>query len=479
MNFHKIKRFFDPPQVADESLARTANLLNISMLWMSTAGVVVVLLYLFFPVGINTNIIYPVAVGAVVTASILLLKFFFLNRGNIQETGWIMVTIIFVALTISLFLFGGIRDENISWLFFIIAISGLLLGERGALLFGGLSILYAITLFVFEKNGLVSDSIEPVLGVYNFLPVVINLVVLLIFIYTAVRQTRISLQQVQSHRQALQQSNESLQKEIIERKRTEIALLEANQTIVHAHDNLEQQVTVRTAELVAANEHLEELLYAITHDLKEPLRSIEFFSDRVRDQYQEILDAHAQDYLMRIHQASKRQRDLLDTIAILAELTQGVRIPEKPIALETAVSTVLRKLKDRIDETKADIQVKTPLPQVYVKSRWANIAIYNLIENGLKYPQHGSHPQIEICSYSGSKGIGLAIKDRGPGIPKESVQKMFKLFQRGVGRDIAGTGAGLTIARQIARTHGGDCWVFTREDGGSIFYIAFNHKVHE
>ena len=479
MNFHKIKRFFDPPQVADEELARTANLLNISLLWMAAAGLIVVLLYLSFPIDVDPNVIYPVSVGAFVTASILSLKFFFLNRGNVQGTSWILVTIIFVALTISLFLFGGVRDENISWLFFVIAISGLLLGERGALLFGGLSILFAIALYILEDNGIISDSIESVVGMYNLVPIVVNLVMSLMIIYTAVRQTRISLQQVQSHRQALQQSNDSLQKEIAERKRTEIALLEANQTILHAHDHLEQQVTLRTAELVATNEHLEELLYVITHDLKEPLRSIEFFSERVGNRYHDQLDEQAQDYLMRIHEASKRQRDLLNHIAILAELTQGVQVPKKPIELETAVSTVMLNLQNQIDETNAIIQIETPLPMVYVKSKWANKAIYNLIENGLKYSQPGSHPQIEICSYSGSKGIGLAIKDQGPGISEDAFEKIFKLFQRGVSRDITGTGAGLTIARQIARAYGGDSWTSAREGGGSIFYIAFKNELCE
>lgn len=479
MNFDKLQHFLEPPQIEDEELARKANFLNISLLWMFGAGLTVILLYLFFPIGIDTTIVYPVSVGGIITASILFFKHFLLNKGHVLITGWLVVVLVFVALTISLFLFGGIRDENLTWLFFVIAVSGLLLGERGALLFGGLSILYVIALYFLEINGLISDSTAPAVGMYNLVPVLINLAVTFVLIYTAVRQTRISLQQVKHHRQALQVSNDTLQKEVAERKRTEIALLGANQAVSLAHDSLEQQVTLRTAELMTANEHLEGLLYAITHDLKEPLRSIEFFSDRVCDRNRDDLDAQAQDYLMRIYQAAKRQRNLLDSIALLAELTQGVKLPQKPIDLETAVSTTLKQLQNKIVETNAIIQIEKNLPKVYVNSTWANKAVYNLIENGLKYLQTGSHPQIEIHPYSSSKGTGLAIKDRGPGIPNEAVEKMFKLFQRGVSRDIIGTGAGLTIARQIARAHNGDCWIGAREGGGSIFYITFNDKVHE
>lgn len=473
MNFHKLRQLLSPPQVEDEALFRTAYLLNISLHWMTIAGLAVIYVYLFFPVSVDTSKVYPVSVGTVVTLFIIALKFFVFNKGYIQQTGWIVVTITFVALTVSLFLFGGIRDENVTWLFFVISISGLLLGGRGALLFGGLSIFFLIGLYVLEINGFIVDTQPQVAGIYNFVPIFVNLVMSVIIIYTAVRQSRISLQQVKRHRQALQIGNVALQKEVAERKRTEIALREANQAVLLAHDGLEQQVTLRTAELMTANEHLEDLLYAITHDLKEPLRSIEFFSERVRDRCQGDLDMHTEDYLMRIFQASKRQRDLLDRIAILAELTQGVQVPAKPIALETAVSDTLHQLENRISQADASIQVTTPLPQVHVKARWAKQAIYNLIDNALKYPQQGNPPEIEICSYSGSEGLGLAVKDRGAGIPEETVTNMFKLFQRGVSRDINGTGAGLTITRQIARAYGGDCWMNTRHDGGSTFYITF------
>ena len=309
MNHKQLRFLLSLPHPDDENDARVANLLNTTLAWMSVAGLLVVVFYLAFPISMDANIIYPVLVGLFITVFIISLKFFLLNRGYIYQTGWAIVIIVFIALTVSLLFYGSVRDENLTWLFFIIAISGLLLGERGALLFGSLSILYTVILYLLETNGIISDTYIPNVGIHNVVPIVINLTVLLILVYTAVKQTRNSLTQIQQHRQALQNSNAQLQLEIEERKQTEAALRHANQQILYARDTLESKVKERTADLEQANQHLEDLLFAITHDLKEPLRSIEFFSERIAQQIEDKLDSRGKDYLIRVQKASQRQRN--------------------------------------------------------------------------------------------------------------------------------------------------------------------------
>jgi signal transduction histidine kinase len=58
-------------------------------------------------------------------------------------------------------------------------------------------------------------------------------------------------------------------------------------------------------------------------------------------------------------------------------------------------------------------------------------------------------------------------------VPQEHAERIFQLFQRAVGRDIEGTGAGLAIVRQIAERHGGNAWVEQRQGGGAEFIITF------
>ena len=67
----------------------------------------------------------------------------------------------------------------------------------------------------------------------------------------------------------------------------------------------------------------------------------------------------------------------------------------------------------------------------------------------------------------------MIVGDRGPGVAPEHAERIFDLFQRAVGRDIEGTGAGLAIVRRIAERHGGQVWCQPREGGGTEFWLGF------
>ncbi len=90
-------------------------------------------------------------------------------------------------------------------------------------------------------------------------------------------------------------------------------------------------------------------------------------------------------------------------------------------------------------------------------------------------------PSIEVKGYRSESGdqMGIQILDRGPGVKPEHVDRIFKLFQRAVGREVEGTGAGLAIVKQIAERHGGKIWYETREGGGSCFTITFSNRASE
>ena len=68
------------------------------------------------------------------------------------------------------------------------------------------------------------------------------------------------------------------------------------------------------------------------------------------------------------------------------------------------------------------------------------------------------------------------MRDRGIGLSPEYLERIFGLFQRAVGREIEGTGAGLAIVREVAERHGGRAWAQPRPDGGAEFYITFGNN---
>ena len=154
----------------------------------------------------------------------------------------------------------------------------------------------------------------------------------------------------------------------------------------------------------------------------------------------------------------------------------GWSVPLEEVSSEDIVRDVLGRLETRIQETGAKVRVQEGLPRLQVDRTWATQAIYNLVVNALKFTRHSQPPEVEIAPYveaGGSKAIGIVVCDRGPGVPPEQRERIFQLFQRAVGREVAGTGAGLAIVKQVAQRHGGDAWVEPRAGGGSVFVITF------
>jgi signal transduction histidine kinase len=119
------------------------------------------------------------------------------------------------------------------------------------------------------------------------------------------------------------------------------------------------------------------------------------------------------------------------------------------------------------------VRVATDLPRLVAERTWATQAVYNLIANTLKFTREGEAPDIEVARFERDGEVGIVVRDRGPGVAPEHAGRIFQLFQRAVGREVEGTGAGLAIVKQVAERHGGKAWVEPRNGGGSEFMITF------
>jgi signal transduction histidine kinase len=257
--------------------------------------------------------------------------------------------------------------------------------------------------------------------------------------------------------------------DITERKRAEEALH-------RAHDQLEARVQERTAEIQMKNRDLETLLYVTSHDLREPLRSIENFSRMVHDRYAKLLDDKGRDFLQRVVRGAQRMDQLMTDILALSR-AQRMELPAEEVEGESIVREALRRLEDKIRETGATVQVAKDLPRLQGNRTWATQGVYNLIANALKFTRSGEAPEVEIAPYhptvEDGPVVGIVVRDRGPGVAPEHAERIFQLFQRAVGREVEGTGAGLAIVRQVAERHGGRACVQPREGGGSEFILTF------
>ncbi len=232
-------------------------------------------------------------------------------------------------------------------------------------------------------------------------------------------------------------------------------------------------------EVNAKNKELETLLYVTSHDLREPLRGIESFANLVQSRYADKLDEKGQDFLARIVRGAQRLNTLLNDVLALSRIRR-IAATDVSINGREVVDDVLQSLRHRIEETGAVVRIEEEIPQFPVEKTWITQVIFNLVGNALKFTANGHPPDIEIAPYhsngSGPAKVGIVIRDRGLGVPEDQTERIFQLFQRAVGREVEGTGAGLAIVRQIAERYGGWAWVQPREGGGSEFIVTFSRN---
>lgn len=269
--------------------------------------------------------------------------------------------------------------------------------------------------------------------------------------------------------QQIQEVNNQLRSELAARRQAEDALR-------RAQEELEARVSARTADISRKSRDLETLLYVTSHDLREPLRSISNFSLMVHDRYARELDDKGRDFLQRIILAAQRMDQLMADILALSRV-QRMELPAEDVEAESIVREALHRLEDKVRETGATVRVLPGLPRLRVNRTWATQGIYNLLINALKFRRDGEPPEVEVDAYrpSAEEGAlaGIVVRDRGPGVSSEHAERIFQLFQRAVGREVEGTGAGLAIVRQVAERHGGRAWVEPRNGGGSQFILTF------
>lgn len=243
-----------------------------------------------------------------------------------------------------------------------------------------------------------------------------------------------------------------------------------------------KQAEVRLKE---KNDDLETLFYVTSHDLREPLRTIRNFAELIDSRYADRLDDKGRDFLSRIIRGANRLDRLVGDI-LTHSRAQRMVTPSEWVDAAEMVDDVLQRLETKIRESRAVVCVTGDLPRLFVDRTWATQAIYNLVANALKFTRDNEPPVVEIeaveiealeidkhCPGQATPVAGIVVRDSGPGILPEYRERVFELFQRAVGRDIEGTGAGLAIVRQIARRHGGEVRVESAATGGCEFILTF------
>jgi light-regulated signal transduction histidine kinase (bacteriophytochrome) len=227
-----------------------------------------------------------------------------------------------------------------------------------------------------------------------------------------------------------------------------------------------------TASLLRTNSELEAFTYSVSHDLKEPLRTLEAFSQFLLKDYADKLDADGKDYLTRLAMASSRMKQLIDDLLTISRIG---RPPEDspPLAVDRVIADVVEGMRITVRERNVTVEVASGMPDVLVDVPRMGQIFGNLIANGIKF-NHSADPRIEVGLRLNEAGeTAFFVRDNGIGIEEEYHEKIFGVFCRLHRREeFEGTGAGLAIVKHAVEAVGGTIWVESSLGEGSTFLFT-------
>ncbi len=220
--------------------------------------------------------------------------------------------------------------------------------------------------------------------------------------------------------------------------------------------------------LEVANQELDAMVYAITHDLKKSLRGIEAFSTFLQEDYAERLDDEGNDLVRSIIGNVNRINQLADDLIGLVEHER-----ERSASTRFDMGELLREARDRaLERYPGEVVLPPGLPEVYADRQRLLLVFVNLVTNGLKFNE-SRPPRVEVRYEDLGVYWEFKVIDNGIGIDPRYHQQIFELFGRLHHQgQFAGSGTGLNLARRIIEEHRGTLSVDSAPGTGSTFIVS-------
>lgn len=246
-------------------------------------------------------------------------------------------------------------------------------------------------------------------------------------------------------------------------------------------------LTQLNAELSHSNAELDAFAYVVSHDLKEPLRSLNNYLTFLQEDYGNALDEAGGQMLQTMGQLTERMEGLLNTLLDYARLGRR-SLNLQPTDAQQVLSEQLQLLQPHLTAGKVTVRLPLPLPVVQSDPVLLSELFVNLLTNAIKYNDK-AEKWVEIgvkkeemqgeaappaTPFSPHSPTVFYVRDNGIGIPHQLQNEVFQIFRRLHERDEfgGGMGAGLTIVKRIVERHKGRIWLESELGVGTTFYFT-------
>jgi len=249
----------------------------------------------------------------------------------------------------------------------------------------------------------------------------------------------------------------------------------------------QDELNNKVADLERSHSELEQIAYAASHDLQEPLRKIQVFINRLLYLKKEQMDEESRDTLGRITSAAVRMQELIEDLVNLTSLTQQQTTKEQ-VDLNKILKHSLNELSEKAEQKSAIINQEV-LPSIDGYPGQLQILFKALLDNSLKFTRDGVQPIVSIRSdlvsgeeltdihpkYAQQKFHRITVSDNGIGFDNKFTHKMFQIFQRlhNQHSEFHGKGIGLALSQRIMANHNGHILAYGHSDVGATFKLFF------
>lgn len=239
-----------------------------------------------------------------------------------------------------------------------------------------------------------------------------------------------------------------------------------------------EELAAKNKVLESLNNELSSFAYIVSHDLKEPVRKIQIFSGRQREE-DKSLD-QILEFSEKIEKTASRMQQLMEDLLRYAELSHATET--KSVDLNQIISMVISDLEIPINEKQASIETDN-LPKITGIPHQLQQVFLNLFMNALKFSKEDVPPKITVL-YQQTKSTGItlqeglhheiSITDNGIGFDQVYADRIFQVFQRLHSKTISeGSGIGLAIVQKVMNNHGGFVTAQSIKGQGATFRLYF------
>lgn len=257
----------------------------------------------------------------------------------------------------------------------------------------------------------------------------------------------------------------------IQEKERQITQLKNKMQLQELRLSHQKQLEEQNIKLRNANEDLKQFTYAVSHDLRAPIRTISSFTYMLNEELEDHLDEETKQYFDLVTSSSERMGSMLE--GLLQFATIGTKESDfSYVNLQEVANNVTNSLYVMIKENDAHVQFKDILPMVYTNQILISQLFQNLLSNAIKFRKKDVAPVVNVHYEEKPNAFIFSVQDNGIGIAKKNQDSIFKIFKRlHRNEEYAGTGIGLSMCKKIVNNLRGEIWLESEEGVGTTFFV--------